>query len=83
MRKLTAAALPTLTTNPLEAWNVLLAGAIRVSSATTWPSATTEIQEFSEARTTSVRAPVAGSDAFGRGLPKLRTVTSFLSSFLS
>src|SRR4051794_29032881 len=57
---------------------------MRVSSVRGWPSAEMEIQEFSVARTVSISEPedlsvdVAGD--FGRGWPKLRTVTSLFSS---
>src|SRR5271170_6280544 len=54
-RKLTPAALPVFTTISRLARTEVCAGAMRVSSLTAWPSARTEIQEFSEARMIRVR----------------------------
>jgi hypothetical protein len=54
--KVTPAALPTLTTISRLARTVVWAGAIKVSCVTVWPSAVTEIQEFSVARITRLRA---------------------------
>src|SRR5206468_7786643 len=83
-RNETAAAFPTFTTNFCEARNVGWAGAMSVSSVRGWPSAEMEIQEFSLARTVSISEPedfsVELAGDFGRGWPKLRTVTSLFSS---
>src|SRR5947209_6040491 len=80
----TAAAFPTFTTNFCEARNDWCAGAMRGSSVRGWPSAEIEIQEFSVARTVSTSEPedfaVDLAGEFGRGWPKLRTVTSLFSS---
>src|SRR6266446_4864738 len=59
-RKLTPAALPTLTMISRLARVEVWAGAIRVSWVTCCPSAMTETQEFSAARITSLR-PGSGS----------------------
>jgi hypothetical protein len=86
-RKVTPAALPTLTMISREARTVVWAGAIRVSWPWGWPSAVTEIHEVSVARIVSVivaaaadAISVAGGCA-GFGVRE-RVVTSFLSSSL-
>lgn len=75
-RKLTPAALPTRTTNSRVAWNVELAGAMRVSCATSCPSEVTETQAFSVARITNVKFSDDDIAGFGVGAPKERIVTS-------
>lgn len=79
-RKVTPAALPIRTVISREAWMEVLAGAMSVSWVTSWPSARTEIQEFSEARMTRVKVADAWSEDLGAVLSKLRTVTSADSS---
>ena len=77
-RKLTPAALPTLTVIWREARTDVCAGAMSVSWVTSWPSARTETQEFSEARMTRVKElePLSADADLGGDLSKLRTVTS-------
>ena len=76
------AALPTRTTSSWFAWNDVAAGAIRVSCVSSCPSDVTEIQEFSMARTTSVREAADLSAAFEAPDPNERMVTSpFRSTF--
>jgi len=75
-RKLTPAALPTLTTSSCVAWKLVAAGAIRVSCVTSCPSEVTEIQEFALARTTSVNFVPDCPDGLAALAPKERIVTS-------
>lgn len=69
-RKVTPAALPILATISRLARTEVLAGAMRVSWLTVWPSASTEIHEVSVARITNVRGVADFSDdagfAFGK-----------------
>ena len=83
-RKLIPAALPTLTTNSRVAWKDVAAGAINVSCVTSCPSEVTEIQEFSVARTISLRVAAGFSGGFVPAEPKERIVTSpFFSTLTS
>lgn len=75
-RKLTPAALPILTVIWREARTDVFAGAISVSCVTNCPSARTEIQEFSEARMTSVKVVDCLSEDLETDLSNRRTVTS-------
>ena len=61
-RKVTPAALPTLTMISRVARTEVFAGAKRVSCLTGWPSARTEIQEVSVARMARVRGGVEFSE---------------------
>ena len=78
-KKLTPAALPTLTTISRLARTEVCAGAMSVSSAGVWPSAEIETHEFSEARMISVMG-VAGFAAALAFAGKVRTMTSFSST---
>ena len=82
-RKLTPAALPTLTTSSRSARKEVAAGAIRVSWVTSCPSEVTEIQEFSLARTIRVRAAAGCSAGAATVVPKERMVTSSFFSTLT
>lgn len=75
-RKLTPAALPILTVIWREARTDVFAGAISVSCVTNCPSASTETQEFSEARMTRVKVVDCLSEDLETDLSNLRTVTS-------
>jgi hypothetical protein len=82
-RKLTPAALPTLTISSRVAWKLVAAGAIRVSCVSGCPSEVTEIQEFSLARTTRVSFLADSSDVFAGVVAKERMVTSPFFSTLT
>ena len=70
------AAFPILTVICRDARTDVFAGAMSVSCVTTWPSARTETQEFSDARMTSVKVVGALSEDLAVDLSNLRTVTS-------